>query len=193
MEEESYLPSEDGDIKKKYLSKHNCFVKYTFSFFFQGHVLLQAKLGGLRREAGGRRIDSCFKFVATCVSEKTREKIEGVFPIFSLFPPISVTANVGETKMKQKRKMAPEPKNIFFFSSPPFFCSPSAVLEKRRGKIWENGISEFFLPSPPSLFCCSSYAPAFFFFFDLRTTVSRRPEPAVERCFSARARGRTDV
>ena len=87
LEEESYLPSEDGEVKKKYISKHNCFVKSTLSVFCQGHVLLQAKLGGLRREAGGRRIDSCFKFVATCVSEKTREKIKGVFPIFSLFPP----------------------------------------------------------------------------------------------------------
>ncbi len=189
MEEEPYLPSKDGEVKKKYISKHNCFVKSTLSVFCQGHVLLQAKLGGLRREAGGRRIDSCFKFVATCVSEKTREKIKGVFPIFSLPPPINVTANVGETKMKQKRKIAPEPKNIFFFSSPPFFCSPSAVLEKRRGKIWENGISEYSLPLlPPFSVVLLTHPPS--------SSLYDRQSPAGAsggKVCSVRARGRTDV
>ena len=131
-----------------------------------------------------------FKFVATCVSEKTREKIKGVFPIFSLSPPhpIKVTANVGETKMKQKRKMAPEPKNIFFSPVLPFSVLLLRFWKRGGGKSGEMEFLNF-----PSL----SSLPFLLFFLRTRlllrlTTVSRRPEPAVERCVQCeRADGRT--
>ncbi len=127
-----------------------------------------------------------------CFRKDQRENKRGVSNFLSFPPPISVTANVGETKMKQKRKMAPEPKNIFF--SPVLSFSVLLLRFWKRGG-GKSGKMEFLnFPSLSSLL---------FLLFFLRTrlllrpllltTVSRRLEPAEERCVSVRARGRTDV